>query len=347
MRLKTAISLGKKRFFGELERAASRQLVLTGRLACLATRNLTGISSLGGVEFRVSSQWGEDGILDWLIERLEVPTHSFVEFGVEDYREANTRFLLENRNWRGLIIDGSRENIEQIKRESISWRHDLTAKCAFVTRENINEVIRCSGFGGEIGLLSIDIDGNDYWVWERIEAVNPIICVCEYNAVLGDVSPIAVPYDCDFVRTRKHYSNLYFGASIAALRLLAAKKGYQFVGTNSAGVNGFFVRNDYAMRLNRAIDDMSPRPSLARESRCERGSLTYISGPQRRELIASLPVLNVETGQTLQLGSVNPLYSEEWVKEMLAGSVPAPAENEESGDWADARPCAVVDGGRH
>jgi hypothetical protein len=331
MKLKAAIISGRKHVFGEIERAASRQLVLTGRLACLATRKLTDISSLGDVEFRVSSQWGEDGILDWLIERLEVPTNSFVEFGVENYQEANTRFLLENRNWRGSVIDGSAENIAQLKREPICWRHDLTAKCAFVTRENINELIRSAGYCGEIGLLSIDIDGNDYWVWERIEAVNPIICVCEYNAVFGDICPITIPCDRDFVRTRTHHSNLYFGASIAALRLLAEKKGYQFVGTNSAGVNAFFVRNDYAVRLKGAIEDMSPRPSRARESRGERGERTYISGTQRREVIASLPVENVETGQTLEFGSLNPIYSDEWLKEMQAGSAPGSAKSEESG----------------
>lgn len=299
---------------GRIEKTTSDNLFLTGRIACLATRKITAVSSLSDVEFRVSSQWGEDGIIDWLVERLEIQARSFVEFGVESYIEANTRFLLQNRNWRGLVMDANAGNIARIRRDEISWRHDLTTACASITRENIDDLIGKAGFHGEIGLLSIDIDGNDYWVWEALEAVSPIVFVCEYNAVFGDVAPIAIPYDPQFFRTQAHHSNLYFGASIAALRRLAVRKGYKLVGTNSTGSNAFFVRDDYAKRLDNAILDTSPQPSHARESRDERGNLTYLSGLHRLEAIAHLPVVNVETSQTIQLGSIRPIYSDTWLK---------------------------------
>ncbi|HEY0371775.1 MAG TPA: hypothetical protein VGD79_07220 [Thermoanaerobaculia bacterium] len=307
-------SLGdlRRRFLRPIDDLATRSLLLQGRLASFAVRDVAEVASLADVEFRVFSQWGDDGILDWLIERLEIPAQSFIEFGVEDYSEANTRFLLINRNWRGLVIDSSARHIARVAADPLSWRHDLQAKVAFITRDNIDALIREAGFAGEIGLLSIDIDGNDYWIWERIESVSPILCVCEYNAVFGDVAPVSVPYDETFDRTAAHRSNLYFGASIAALQSLASRKGYVCVGTNSSGNNAFFVRRDYASRLDGKVRSHAPWPSRLRESRDASGQLTYASGAKRFDLIADLPVVNVETGQTVALREIPEVYSAAW-----------------------------------
>lgn len=302
-----------------LEAQAARTTELAGRMACWQARAREVVSDLTEVEFRVSSQFGEDGIIDWLIERAAIPpsAHSFIEFGVETYRESNTRFLLQNRNWRGLILDGDPGMIAAIREDGLAWRHDLSARAAFITRENINDLIRGSGFAGEIGLLSIDLDGNDYWIWEAIEAVNPILLITEYNAVLGDRHPILVPYASDFTRSRAHYSHLYFGASIRALCLLAARRDYRFVGTNSAANNAFFVREDYAARfVEGAIERVRACPSRARESRDERGRLSYISGVERLRVISALPVINVETGVTAPLGDLKEVYSPEWLEAM-------------------------------
>lgn len=116
-------------------------------------------------EFKVSSQFGEDGIIQYLVHHLGIETKTFIEFEVENYTESNTRFLLMNNNWKGLVIDGSKENIDYIKNDSIYWKYDLTATCAFVDKENINNIFLENNFSGEIVLLSIDIDGNDYWIW--------------------------------------------------------------------------------------------------------------------------------------------------------------------------------------
>jgi hypothetical protein len=285
---------------------------------------MAAVSSLDKVEFKVFSQWGEDGIIDWLIERAEIPSHlnSFIEFGVESYAEANTRFLLQNRNWRGLVIDGSPAQIERLKMEKqLFWGYDLTAKSAFITRENINDVLIDSGFAGEIGLLSIDIDGNDYWVWEAISAVHPIICTCEYNAVFGDVWPISIPYEQHFTRSRPEFRGLYFGASIAALRSLASRKGYRFLGTGSAGVNAFFVREDYASRFHSSLVNPLAWPSKFREARDEAGNLSFARGLQRAYLIRDLPVINTETMETCALGELTPLYSDDWSRILEAGSI--------------------------
>ena len=115
---------------------------------------MRSLASLDQAEFKVFSQWGEDGIIDWLIERAGIPPNleTFVEFGVASYAEANTRFLLQNRNWRGLVMDGNARRIEALKREQgLFWGYDLTAKTAFITRDNINELLVEAGFSGEIG----------------------------------------------------------------------------------------------------------------------------------------------------------------------------------------------------
>jgi len=136
-------------------------------------------SNLYESEFRVFSQFGEDGILQFLINNLDVKNKKFVEFGVEDYQESNTRFLLTNNYWDGLIIDSSRKNIQAIKEDNISYASNLEAVCSFITKDNINDLLIKNQMVGDIGLLSIDIDGNDYWIWEEINAVKPIIVVIE------------------------------------------------------------------------------------------------------------------------------------------------------------------------
>lgn len=304
---------------GELPSAISDSYLLSGRMASWRVRSMEVISSIQDVEFKVSSQWGEDGIIDWLIERANIPpaAQSFIEFGVENYREANTRFLLQNRNWRGLIMDGSSEMLDRVKAEGLYWKHDLIAKPAFIDRENINDLISKAGFTGEIGLLSIDLDGNDYWIWEAIDVVRPIICICEYNAVFGDLNPISIPYNSRFNVAEAHFSYLYFGASIEALRLLAARKGYRFVGTTSAANDAFFVREDYAEQfIDSSLRNIQALPSKARSSRNVSGELTYVSGLERFRMISGLPVINTETGETVKLGEFQALYSEEWLAAM-------------------------------
>lgn len=314
-------ALGK---YAEVPRLWNRQVIesvvgadklLTGRIASWHVRSMQTLNLLEDAEFKVSSQFGEDGIIDWLVEQAQVPlaSRSFIEFGVEDYTEANTRFLVQNRNWRGLILDGSSAMQREIEGSDLGWKYDIKTKQAFITRENINELIREAGFSGEIGLLSVDVDGNDYWIWEAIDAVQPIFSVCEYNAIFGDVYPLSVPYDSNFSRTAKHFSNLYFGASIGALRLLGEKKGYRFAGTTSHGDNAFFVREDYAERfLDRSIRRFDAAPTRGRQSRDESGKLNYLRGADRLRQIAGMPVVNTETGETLKLGDLDRIYSDEW-----------------------------------
>ena len=273
---------------------AEQQLMLQGRMLAELVRTMRHIDSLREVEFKVFSQFGDDGIIQWLIHNLEIPHETFVEFGVENYQEANTRFLMQNDNWSGLVMDGSEDHIRQIRESNYYWRHELQAQTAFIDCENINQLLSSTGFPADLGLLHIDLDGNDYWIWKEISCVSPIILILEYNSVFGAERAITVPYDKTFYRTDAHFSNLYFGASLAALHHLSTEKGYSFIGCNSAGNNAYFVRTD---RLNDVVRPVTLAAgyvrSKFRESRDPNREHTYLAGDDRLKAIAGMPVYNV------------------------------------------------------
>jgi hypothetical protein len=290
-----------------------RALALHGAIAAAQQKSIQRVERLSDVEFSVFSQWGEDGIIEWLIHNNGDMPETFIEFGVEDYRESNTRFLLMHRNWRGLAIDGSEVNIARARADQISWRQDLTTTAAFITKENINQLIIASGLIDEIGILSVDIDGNDYWVWQAINCIKPQIVIAEYNSAFGDLLPLSIPYAADFYRKNAHYSNLYYGAAIGALKLLARQRGYTMLGSNRAGSNVFFVRDDRLSKFEGRIANRAVRPSRFREARNAASELTFVRGVQRSEVIAELPVVDVTSGVSQPLRMFGSLYSAEWL----------------------------------
>jgi hypothetical protein len=259
------------------------------------------IGALRDAEFQVHSQWGEDGIIQHLTSVVPIEHRIFVEFGVENYAEANTRFLLQHENWAGLVLDSSAENVATIRRDPVYWRHNLKAQAAFIDRENINALIAESGIAGDIGLLSIDIDGNDYWVWEAIHGITPRIVVIEYNSLFGPQAALSVPYDARFARTQAHYSNLYWGASLTALYRLGKKKGYVLVGSNSAGNNAFFVREEFVAGLPTPSAEAAHVQAQFRESRGLNGELTFLDRAAALALIGDLPVVDVDTMRTIRI----------------------------------------------
>lgn len=295
---------------------AERALLLHGRLAAQSLPVGQRIGNLSEVEFRVFSQWGEDGIIEWLVRHVDVPNHRFVEFGVESFVEANCRFLMMNRNWRGFVLDGSASNIDALRAQPMFWKFDLTAKPAFVTAENIDALVAEAGFDGPLGLLSIDVDGNDYWIWRAMESVQPAIVVCEFNPIFGDTHAVSVPYDPKFSRFDFHPSGLYFGASIAAIRQIAEEKGYTFVGTNSNGINAFFVRTELCGPVLALLEQTKSFPSRHRDSRDEAGRLSFTGGAARFDLIRTMPVVDVTSGATIRLDDIHDPYSDEWKQAM-------------------------------
>jgi hypothetical protein len=280
-----------------IKRELDRLAILAAQPRIAQLRSSRSLPRLGEAELRIFSQFGEDGIIQYLIQHVPIGEETFIEFGVENYREANTRFLLVNNNWRGLIMDGNPALASILREDPLYWRHDLNAVSAFITAENINGLIENAGLRGDIGLLSIDIDGNDYWVWQALTVVSPRIVICEYNSLLGWRYPVAVRYRQDFNITRAHYSNLFYGASLPALCHLAKEKGYEFVGSNSAGCNAFFVRGDLRHDLPRPTVEEGYVRSRFRSSTSEDGGLSFLAGDARIEAIAALKVVDVVTGR--------------------------------------------------
>lgn len=203
------------------------------------------LPALSETGLRVFSQFEEDGLLLYLFSLLGMDRKTFVEIGSDDGVNSNAANLYFNFGWHGLFIDGNQRSIRRgetfYAKYPHPWMYAPRFLCARVTRENVNELVAKSGISGEIGLLSIDIDGNDYWVWDALTVVSPQVVIIETHNEFG-MENIVVPYDPDYAAPGRH--PLYHGASPVAMTRLAARKGYRLVGANALGFNFIFLRND-------------------------------------------------------------------------------------------------------
>ncbi len=201
-------------------------------------------------EFKVYSKHGNDGIIAFIFSKIGVTNRTFIEIGVEQGRECNTANLSLNFGWNGLLIDADDNWLNSARlfyKEKLGSRSRVVKiVTSFVTAENINQTIKENKISGEIDLLSIDIDSNDYFVWDKISAVNPRVVVMEYNASFG-LNPVSIKYDPKFHFQNAYTHNpLYFGVSLSALTKLAHKKGYILVACDIHGHDAFFIRKDVA-----------------------------------------------------------------------------------------------------
>ena len=227
----------------ELNEKIDNNIFLNGKI--LIESNLKNYSkSIEKQNVKVFSQSGEDGIIQYIVSKINTKNKKFVEFGCEKYSESNTRYLLFNNNWSGLIIDGSQKNIREIKKSYYYWKHDLTAINEFIKKDNIESIIKKYNFHKNLGLLSIDIDGNDYWILNELKDLEPDIIICEYNSLLGMNDSITLKYDEKFQRSEKDYGKINYGASIKAITKLLSDN-YILVSGNSFGNNIFFVNKKY------------------------------------------------------------------------------------------------------
>lgn len=297
-RLISQVKKAKANFSSNLKDQHEQQLLAAGALLS-KQQYLIHSERLNDYEFKIFSQFGDDGIIQYLIKNVKIENETFIEFGVEDYAESNTRFLMMNNNWSGFVMDGSADAMARLGSQPWFWKYNLEKKTAFIDKENINELLDSSGLSN-LGVLHIDLDGNDFFILEAMDfdRYSPSILILEYNAVFGKDRAISVPYDPTFVRTEKHYSNLYFGASLSAVTYAAERKGYKLVGCNLAGNNAYFIREDLMtdkfkpLTAKEAFID-----SKFRESRSKDNSLSLLSGAKRQDLIRGLDMFNVMTNQ--------------------------------------------------
>jgi hypothetical protein len=191
--------------------------------------------------FKVYSQHDEDGLIEEIFNRVGTTDKFFVEFGVGDGLENCTTYCLL-KGWRGAWIDGSAVCVDAVEanfRDLIAEGR-LKARYSFITAENIEQLFRELEVPEEFDLLSIDIDNNDYWVWQAIKNYSPRVVAVEYNASFKHTVACVVPYSPTAIWDHTNY----FGASLKALEGLGRRKGYSLVGCNYTGVTAFFVRDD-------------------------------------------------------------------------------------------------------
>lgn len=208
-------------------------------------------NSLNRAEHKIYSQHGEDGIIDEIFKRIGTTSKTFFEFGAGSGTENNTIALLIN-GWKGWWVDGGKyiDIYRKLYATSIG-KKDLNIGSHFVSSKNINEIAKKIGIPKEIDLLSVDIDGNDYYVWEALEATSPRVVIIEYNAVYLPGRHFLQ----DESITEWDGSN-FFGASLHTLNELAKRKGYTLVCCDLIGANAFFVRNDLVSDLFESAGDV-------------------------------------------------------------------------------------------
>jgi hypothetical protein len=233
------------------EQMRVRDVIVYGNLALLAQR-YGPPAGLAGYELKVFSQNGEDGVLAEIFHRIGTESKFFVEFGVGAGLEGNSVLLADVHRWSGLFIEGSPTRYAGLRYKYLGIPQVATAN-AMVTAENIEDLMADASVPASFDLLSIDIDSNDYWVWQAITTRRPRVVVCEFNGRLDPTSALTQPYSA----ATGWDGTEYFGASLQALTELGAHKGYTLVHTDLTGTNAFFVVDDHA----RSFLDCVPVPA--------------------------------------------------------------------------------------
>ena len=261
-----------------------------------ARQNYKDFKTLHEAELKVFSQNGEDGIIDYLVHQLGIPSPNFVEIGIGDYRESNTRFLYNRVHSKGLIIDCLDQLYTKVKPYVNLWKGDLRIHQRIINTENINEIL-VKYCDYEIDIFSIDIDGIDYWIIAKLKPNISKIFIAEYNPVFGSDLEITVPNINDFDRTNYHFSNLCYGFSLKALIKLMEVKNYYFLGTNLQKNNAFFISNylkkeNFFPNINlKKLSYYSD--SNIRDSRDIKYNLNYLHGDKKLKEIEECEVINL------------------------------------------------------
>jgi hypothetical protein len=190
-------------------------------------------------ERRVFSQNGEDGVVAEVLRRVGVAERWFVEFGAGTGHEGVCVALADVLGWSGLFLEGGETLARELHRKYRAIDRVRTAH-AFITAENVEELFAAAQVPAEPDVVSIDVDGNDWWIWRALTAHRPRLVVIEYNGNLDPAALLVKPYD----PTAEWDLSAWFGASLGAYEWLAATKGYTLVHTDLRGVNAFFLRDD-------------------------------------------------------------------------------------------------------
>ena len=200
---------------------------------------------------------------------LNILNGEFLDIGSGDGVNSNCANLALNFGWRGTFIDGHEPNITKgrafYERHADTWAYPPKFVCAMIARENINQLLTEASVPPDIDFMSIDIDGNDYWVWDAISVTTPKVVMIETHIEFG-LRNIVVPYDKDYVYPGRHPD--YHGASPVAMERLARRKGYRLVGANRLGFNTIYVRDGLAPGIACCLRGEHPFTPPQRAARC-------------------------------------------------------------------------------
>jgi hypothetical protein len=236
-------------------RSAASQKALLAQLKLLFEHDRNAFhGEMNNFGFRCFSQFEEDGLLLFIFAAVGFHSRKVVEIGAGDGTECMATNLIINHGFQGLLFDGDRRNVSRGRRFfqdcpdtdllPPSFRH------AWITAENVNRLLEENMFVGDVDLLSLDIDGNDYWVWKAIEAVRPRVCIFETNPVVPSDLSLTIPYDPEFrYSERPPAGEEFWGASLPAMRKLCSEKGYRLIGAHRFGFNVLFMRHDVGVGI--------------------------------------------------------------------------------------------------
>jgi hypothetical protein len=229
-----------------------RQIVNQYRQAMLSGQR--PYESIRDAGFRCYSQFEEDGIILYVLATIGLRSRKVVEMCCGNGSECMATNLILNHGFDGYLFDGDSTNVE-LARQFFGSRKDCMLylpklSCAWITAENVNDVLRESGATGEVDFFSLDIDGNDYWVWKAIDVIEPrLLCLETHNVIPGDLS-LTIRYRPDFdCWSKEGPEQDYRSVSLAAMRKLCKEKGYRMIGAHRHGFNVFFLREDIAPAL--------------------------------------------------------------------------------------------------
>ena len=275
----------------------------SGQSAIMASRlNYSNLVDLWDAEVKVYSQWGEDGIIDYLCESLRISKPKILEIGAGDFTECNSRFACEFRNASVFAVDGRPELKENVSSHPLKWKTHLFSDNQWVTPENVIEIERrARSLMSGIDIVSLDLDGNDYWILDSMGLEEVSVVIVEYNPLFGHDFAVTVPRKDGFIRGEEHWSWLYYGASLKAFVRLLIDKDFTFIGTNRVGNNAFFVSTSKVSEvpIRPAPDFQRYTDWRIRESRSEDGKMSFSSGDDRMIPVLDKPLIDVITGKAV------------------------------------------------
>lgn len=277
---------------------------LLGQAAITASRTQhSKLINLWDAEVKVYSQWGEDGILDFICETIGLAKPRVLEIGAGNFSECNSRFLAEFRNASVMAVD-ARADLMLTQLGSLKWKNHIELHNEWITPENINDIIDLAFKRfNRVDIFSLDLDGNDFWILEKANLASFKVIVLEYNALFGSKHEVTVPRDDKFDRRNKHFSGLYYGASLKAFVSLLRSKDFMFIGTNRSCVNAFFIKKNLHSKFHSLeMKDLGAYvDSTIRESRDSMGKLSFLDGSDRKSPIESLALWDLSAQKTIKV----------------------------------------------